>query len=83
MTFVDLKPGARFQLSALGAERCPKKPSRIGTIVNVNRTRSIVRVQFDDAKATQSIHRSYIEPIPDIDRLFGDDLNSVERAPAG
>jgi hypothetical protein len=59
----ELKPGARFKLSKLGIERCPKLQRRTGTILSVARTGSGFRVQFDGTKFAQSMHRTYIMPI--------------------
>ena len=59
----ELKPGDRFRLSVLGAQRCPKFATRTGTIVNVTRTKSLLRIRFDGTKSVRSFHRSYIAPI--------------------
>jgi hypothetical protein len=59
----ELKPGDRFRLSLLGIERCPKLATSSGTIVNVTRMKSLLRVRFDGTKSVRSFHRSYIVPI--------------------
>jgi hypothetical protein len=59
----ELKPGARFKLTRLGIERCPKLRGRTGTVVSVARNANGFRVQFDGAKSPQSLHRTYIMPI--------------------
>jgi hypothetical protein len=58
----ELKPGLRFQLNQLGAERCRKYSTKTGTIVGLSsRSRNIVRVQLDGTKRTRSLHLTYIE----------------------
>jgi hypothetical protein len=59
---VLLEPGARFQLSPLGIERCPRQVSHTGVVIDVARTKSGVRVLFDGTKAIRIIHRTYIIP---------------------
>jgi len=57
---VDFPIGTRVCFSKLGAARCPKMASRIGTVVK----RSIVnkvRVRFDGLLMVHTIHRSYLE----------------------
>jgi len=59
----ELKPGARFRMSPLGAQRCPKLAGRIGTVVHVLPTKSSFRVLVDGTKTVRSIHGSYIMPV--------------------
>jgi hypothetical protein len=59
----ELKPGARFRMSPLGAERCPRLAGCIGTVVHVLPTKSSFRVLVDGTKTVRSIHGSYIMPV--------------------
>jgi hypothetical protein len=60
---LEIRQGARFKLSRLGLERCPKLRGRVGTILGVARSTNAYRVHFDGMKFPQSLHRSYIMPI--------------------
>ena len=59
----DLKLGARFQLTQLGAERCPKFCGYTGTVVGFARNSGGIRVLLDGTKRPRSLHRSYIRPV--------------------
>ena len=48
----DLKLGARFQLTQLGAERCPKFCGDTGTVVGFARNSGGIRVLLDGDKET-------------------------------
>jgi hypothetical protein len=65
----EMKPGCRFQLTRLGAERCPKLRGRTGTILGMARSTRAYRVLFDGMKFPQSLHRSYITPIDQMNRI--------------
>ena len=64
----DLKLGARFQLTQLGAERCPKFCGDTGTVVGFARNSGGIRVLLDGTKRPRSLHRSYIRPVDQDDR---------------
>jgi hypothetical protein len=65
MTF---QPGDPVRLSKLGESRMKRAPAKTGKIVgagNRNLNPNIVRVQFDGMKHPVSLHRTYIEPVPE------------------
>ena len=64
----DLKLGARFRLTQLGAERCPKFCGDTGTVVGFARNSGGIRVLLDGTKRPRSLHRSYIRPVDHDDR---------------
>jgi hypothetical protein len=66
------RPGSRFHLTQLGAERCSKYGAQTGTVIGLsNRSNNIVRVQLDGTKRTRSLHQSYIEIIANEGQLKG------------
>jgi hypothetical protein len=54
----------RFKMSELGAARSPKVAGKQGVIIGGGRYNSSVRVLFDGYKSPMSLHRDYIEPLP-------------------
>jgi hypothetical protein len=60
---VELQVGDRFQLSLLGAERCPRMAGRIGTVAALILNSGTITVRFDGNKRSTRIHRDYIEPM--------------------
>ena len=70
MIQTDLKPGDRFELTQLGAERCRKFRRRTGTVLGLARNRNGVRVLLDGTKRARSLHRTYIKEIANSD-LYG------------
>jgi hypothetical protein len=58
---IELRPGARVRLSALGKIRSPRIKFHTGVIVNVTDGSDRVRVLWDGRKAPVTIHSSYIE----------------------
>jgi len=67
MTF---QPGDPIRLSKLGESRMKRAPSKTGRIVGVagdrNISQNVVRIQFDGMKRPVSLHRTYIEPVPEL-----------------
>jgi len=57
--------GARFRMSVLGAARNPRLAEKEGTVVGSSRLNSSVRVLFDGRRTPISLHRDYIEQIPE------------------
>lgn len=60
----EIKVGMRCRLSALGLKKMPRQSRLDGTVVGVGRTINQVRVRFDGYKSAQTLHRSYLEEIP-------------------
>lgn len=60
MTSIELKPGDRVRLSALGRQRAPRTKGEFGAVVSI-RSRSSVEVCFVGNKMPTRIHRSYLE----------------------
>jgi len=67
VTQTDLKPGDRFELTQLGAERCSKFEGRTGTVLGSARNCNGVRVLLDGTKGARSLHRTYIKQIANND----------------
>jgi hypothetical protein len=66
MTF---RPGDPVRLSKLGESRMKRAPAKTGKVVgagNRNFSPNIVRVQFDGMKRPVSLHRTYIEKLPEM-----------------
>ena len=66
MTF---QPGDTVRLSKLGESRMKRAPAKTGKVVeagNRNFSPNIVRVQFDGMKRPVSLHRTYIEKLPEM-----------------
>ncbi len=59
----DLAPGLRVRMNALGRERHPRYGSREGVIVGRG-SPSSWRIRFDERRAIQAIHQSYLECAP-------------------
>ncbi|SHN82533.1 hypothetical protein [Bradyrhizobium erythrophlei] len=57
---LEVRPGARVRLSALGKERCPKFKTDTGVVLGRMGSSSI-RVKFDGTKEPRTIHLSYVE----------------------
>jgi hypothetical protein len=55
--------GARFKMSELGATRCPRLASKVGTVVGIKSRYGSVSVCFDGNKSGTLLHRDYIEVI--------------------
>jgi hypothetical protein len=53
----DLKLGARFRLTQLGAERCPKFCGNTGSVVGFARNSGGIRVLLDGTKRPRSLHQ--------------------------
>jgi hypothetical protein len=47
-------------------KRAPAKTGKIVAAGNRNLSPNIVRVQFDGMKRLVSLHRTYIEPVPEL-----------------
>jgi hypothetical protein len=65
MTF---QPGDTVRLRKLGESRMKRAPAKTGKVVgagNRNFSPNIVRVQFDGMKRPMSLHRTYIEKLPE------------------
>jgi len=54
--------GTRFQMSELGAVRCPRLANKVGTVVGSSRYNSGLTVLFDGNKTPTCLHRDYISP---------------------
>jgi hypothetical protein len=57
---IELRPGQRIRLSALGRERCKLFKMDTGVVAGKS-SRGGVRVLMDGRKQPQTLHRSYIE----------------------
>jgi hypothetical protein len=55
----NIVAGQRFQLSELGAQRCPKFTATVGTIVTVRKNTASITVKLDGNKQTTTLHRDY------------------------
>ena len=58
---VELGPGKRIRLSALGKERCPKLKNHTGIVVGKSPRSNAFRVLIDGRKMPITLHESYIE----------------------
>ena len=58
-----LAPGVRVRMNALGRERHPRYGVREGVIVGRG-SPSSWRIRFDERRAIQAIHQSYLECAP-------------------
>jgi hypothetical protein len=62
---IEIMIGARFKMSPLGSARNPSLAGREGIIIGgSSRYYTSVRVRFDGAKYPMTLHRDYIELIP-------------------
>jgi len=57
---LEMKPGQRIRLSALGKARCPRVKVHTGVIVGEPLGRG-VRIMLDGSKTPITLHKSYIE----------------------
>jgi hypothetical protein len=48
----------------IGGRRSARLEGRLGTIVGFTHTKSGIRILFDGFKSPQTLHRSYLVPIP-------------------
>ena len=55
--------GSRCRVK-IGGRRSPRLEGRTGTVVGFTHTRNGVRIVFDGFKSPQTLHRSYLVPIP-------------------
>jgi hypothetical protein len=60
----EIRVGMRCRLSTLGLKNMPRQTQHDCTVVGVGRTRNQVRVRFDGYKSATTLHRSYLEEIP-------------------
>ena len=60
MKRIDLAPGDRVRLSALG-KRNSRRPDRSGVVTGVMRTSTMYRVKWDGLRSEQSIHMVFLE----------------------
>ena len=59
----DFSLGDRVKLSALGAIRCPRLASKIGTVVGRSVYVNSVAVLLDGNKSPRTIHAAYLETV--------------------
>lgn len=55
--------GTRFEMSELGAARCPRLSEKVGTVIGSSRFNSGLTVLFDGNKRPTCLHRDYIAPV--------------------
>ena len=55
--------GTRFEMSELGADRCPELAGQTGVVVDVSPRTTGITVLFDGAKRSTVLHRDFISPI--------------------
>lgn len=52
--------GIRFEMSKLGAVRCPSLADKLGIVVGLNRHNTGITVLFDGNRRPACLHRDYI-----------------------
>ena len=60
--------GTRFEMSALGAARCPELAGQTGIVVDVSLRTTGVTVLFDGAKRPTCLHKDFISPVQSLFR---------------
>lgn len=66
-TSFGLEVGARCRLTELGKLRSPKLASKVGSVSKKARAKNQVHLLFDGNKTPITLHRTYVEWIPDED----------------
>lgn len=64
LPLLELTIGSRFRIKSRGTFS-RRMEGRTGTVIGFAQTKSAVRVLFDGQKHPQTLHRSYLQLIPD------------------